>query len=189
MVLENKASDAENSNPKPFRDVFTAYLEQAREQGQQFNSLSARTERLERRSLTVNSILAVIAVLAFFSPIFLWYITEQSTKLKNTIDLSQRLSDAELANALIIQYDVRTRELSREEARQTILTLEPLRQQLENYAACIFKDACDRDLGLAIFCVRATQLHTSLETAYQLGGFDAGPDYSEHFVNVFAACP
>lgn len=188
MTSENKGSDTEITAHKSFREVLVAYLEQAREKGEHFNALSERTERLEKRSLAVNRILAAIAVLALLSPFLLWLITERSTSLRNTIDLSQRLSDAELADALIMQYELRTREFGREEARRTILTLEPLRQQLENLAACISKNACDRELGLAVFCFRASQLYNTLKEAYPLGGFEAGPDFSEHFVDVRKAC-
>ena len=189
MTVEDKSPDAETNAPKSLRELLAAYLEQAHEQSEQFNVLSERTERLEQRSLTVNRILAVIAVLALLSPSLLWLLTERSTSLRNTIDLSQRLGDAELAEALIMQYDIRTRELSRDEARRAILTLEPLRQQLENLAACISTNTCKRDLGLAVFCSRATQLYNTFEIAYPLGGFDGDPDYSEHFVDVRAACP
>jgi hypothetical protein len=189
MSAEGKGPDRDTSSPKPLREFLAAYLEQANEQSQQFNALSERTERLEKRSLAVNRILAVIAVLALLSPFLLWLITERSTSIRNTIDLSQRLGEAELAEALIIQYDIRTRELSRDEARRAILTLEPLRQQLENLAACISTNTCNRELGLAVFCSRATQLYNTFEIAYPRGGFDGDPDYSEHFVDVRTECP
>ncbi len=189
MTSDEKPEEVNPNPPKSLREALGLYLEQAEKQGQQFNALSERTERLEQRSLTVNRVLAFIALLAFLSPFVLWFISERATSLRNTIDLSQRLGDADLADALIMQYDIRTRELSRDEARRAILTLEPLRQQLENFAACISENACDRNLGLAVFCGRAAQLYTTFEIAYPIGGFDGDPEYSEHFVNVRAACP
>lgn len=189
MTTEENTEEVNSTPPNSLRGALALYLEQAEKQGQQFNALSERTERLEQRSLRVNRVLACIALLAFLSPFFLWFISERATSLRNTIDLSQRLGDADLAGALIVQYDIRTRELTRDEARRAILTLEPLRQQLENLAACISERACNRDLGLAVFCGRAAQLYTTLEIAYPDGGFDGDPEYSEHFVNVRAACP
>ena len=189
MTLGEESAEAKSNSPNTLREALALYLEQAEKQGQQFNALSERTERLEQRSLTINRFLAFIAVLAFLSPFFLWFLSERATDLRNTIDLSQRLGGAYLADALIAQYDIRTRELSRDEARRAILTLEPLRQQLENLAACISENACERDLGLAVFCGRAAQLHTSFEIAYHDGGFDGDPEYSDHFANVRAACP